>query len=219
MRCVGPAGTTPQLLAEGITTVTVHHPPHRSRGLRLPSPATGSALPDGGLARACAVAALRVVTGFVFLWAFLDKTFGLGYATPAGKGWVDGGSPAGGFLAGVSAGPMRSTFHAWAGAAWVDWLFMLGLLGIGVAFAAGIALRPAAVAGTLMTGLMWVAEWPPARHLADGSPSMSTNPFADYHLVYALVLIALAAVSAGDVLGLGRIWAMLPVVRRTPWLR
>ena len=28
-------------------------------------------------------AALRIVLGFVFFWAFLDKLFGLGYATPS----------------------------------------------------------------------------------------------------------------------------------------
>jgi CPA2 family monovalent cation:H+ antiporter-2 len=44
--------------------------------------------------------------GFVFLWAFLDKTFGFGYATASGKGWIDGGSPTEGFLAlGMSADP------------------------------------------------------------------------------------------------------------------
>jgi thiosulfate dehydrogenase [quinone] large subunit len=170
-------------------------------------------------ARAYAFASLRLLTGFVFLWAFLDKTFGLGYATGSGKGWIDGGSPTKGFLSGVAAGPMESTLHSWAGDAWADWLFMLGLLGIGVALVAGVALRFAAVAGTVMMALMWVAEWPPARHLSDGSPSMSTNPFVDYHLVYAAVLIALAAASAGDTLGLGGLWAKLPLVRRSRWLR
>ncbi len=48
---------------------------------------------------------------------------------------------------------------------------------------------------------------------------MSTNPFVDYHLIYAVVLIALAAVSAGDALGLGRLWARLPIVRDHRWLR
>ena len=113
---------------------------------------------------------------------------------------------------------MESTFHGWAGAAWADWLFMLGLLGIGVALVAGVALRLAAVAGGVMMALMWVAEWPPAKHLSDGSPSMSPNPFADYHLVYAVVLTALAAAGAGAVWGLGGMWARLPFVRRNPWL-
>ncbi|MEU2602681.1 hypothetical protein ABZ669_37380, partial [Streptomyces hirsutus] len=87
------------------------------------------------------------------------------------------------------------------------------------ALTAGVALRLAAFAGTVMMALMWVAEWPPAKHLSDGSASMSTNPFADYHLVYAVVLIVLAVVSAGDALGLGRLWARLPIVRDHGWLR
>jgi thiosulfate dehydrogenase (quinone) large subunit len=141
------------------------------------------------------------------------------YATQSGRGWIDGGSPAKGFLGSVAAGPMESTFHSWAGDAWADWLFMLGLLGIGVALITGVALRLTALAGAVMMALMWIAEWPPAKHLPDGSPSMSTNPFVDYHLVYAVVLVALAATSAGDALGLGRLWAGLPFVGRNRWLR
>ncbi|TQK49926.1 hypothetical protein FBY35_0216 [Streptomyces sp. SLBN-118] len=42
-------------------------------------------------------------------------------------------------------GPDRADYgvhiHNWAGAAWADWLFMLGLLGIGLALVAGIGLR------------------------------------------------------------------------------
>lgn len=209
--------------------MAVQQPTHRSSGFHLPSfrrdravSAPEAAVPAeaGALnARAYVLASVRVLMGFVFLWAFLDKTFGFGYATASGKGWIDGGSPTEGFLGHVAVGPMESTFHAWAGAAWADWLFMLGLLGIGLALTAGVALRLAAFAGTVMMALMWVAEWPPAKHLSDGSASMSTNPFVDYHLIYAVVLIALAAVSAGDALGLGRLWARLPIVRDHRWLR
>ncbi|MFD7690882.1 hypothetical protein [Streptomyces sp. NPDC059781] len=209
--------------------MAVHQPTHRGSGFHLPSLRRNRAVSAAGAAvsaeagtftaRACVLASARVLMGFVFLWAFLDKTFGFGYATASGKGWVDGGSPTEGFLGHVAVGPMESTFHAWAGAAWADWLFMLGLLGIGLALTAGVALRLAAFAGTVMMALMWVAEWPPAKHLSDGSASMSTNPFVDYHLVYAVVLIALAVVSAGDALGLGRLWARLPVVRDHGWLR
>ncbi len=209
--------------------MAVHQPTHRTSGLHLPSlrrnraaaaPGSAASAETGTrTARAYVWASARVLMGFVFLWAFLDKTFGFGYATASGKGWVDGGSPTEGFLGHVAVGPMESTFHTWAGAAWADWLFMLGLLGIGLALVAGVALRLAALAGTVMMALMWVAEWPPAQHLSDGSASMSTNPFVDYHLIYAVVLIALAAVSAGDTFGLGRLWARLPLVRDHGWLR
>ncbi|MFE7068866.1 DoxX family protein [Streptomyces sp. NPDC057620] len=209
--------------------MAVHEHPHRSPGFplrssrknRTPSAAgdAESTLTDTRTARAYAFASLRLLTGFVFLWAFLDKTFGLGYATPSGKGWIDGGSPTKGFLSGVAVGPMESTFHEWAGATWADWLFMLGLLGVGIAVTAGVALRLAALAGTAMMALMWIAEWPPAKHLADGAPSMSTNPFVDYHVIYAVVLIALAVAGAGVTWGLGRIWERIPVVRDHRWLR
>lgn len=163
-------------------------------------------------------AGVRILTGFVFLWAFLDKTFGWGYATASGKGWVDGGSPTKGFLSGVAAGPLQSTFHAMAGDAWVNWLFMLGLLAIGVAVMSGVALRFAAVAGTVMMALMWAAEWPPAQHLSTGAPSMSSNPLVDYHVLYAVILIALAVGHAGRVWGLGRGWENMAIVRDNRWL-
>ncbi|KDN22047.1 DoxX family membrane protein [Amycolatopsis rifamycinica] len=163
------------------------------------------------------LAVLRVATGFVFLWAFLDKLFGLGYATPSKGAWIGGGSPTKGFLSGVHVGPFESTFHAWAGTWWADTLFMLGLAAIGIAVTAGIGLRLSAAAGTLMMLLMWTAEWPFALSTSTGEATHSTNPIIDYHLVYALVLIALAVTAAGNTWGLGRRWATL-VGDRT-WLR
>ncbi|WP_151478307.1 hypothetical protein [Streptomyces albicerus] len=209
--------------------MAVHEHPHRRPGFHLPSwrghrtaPTSESAVSartDTATLRAYAFASLRLLTGFAFLWAFLDKTFGFGYATPSGKGWIDDGSPTKGFLSGVAAGPMESTFHSWAGDTWADWLFMAGLLGVGLALIGGIALRLAALAGTAMMALMWIAEWPPAQHLSDGAPSMSTNPFVDYHVIYAVALIALALASAGDTWGVGKLWARLPFVRHNGWLR
>jgi thiosulfate dehydrogenase (quinone) large subunit len=164
------------------------------------------------------LAIVRVVVGLEFLWAFCDKSFGLGYATPTARAWINGGSPTKGFLSRVAVGPLEGTFHAWAGAAWADWLFMAGLLGIGIALVLGIGLRVAAVSGTVMMVLMWAAEWPLAKVTSAGAPTMSTNPIVDYHIIYALVLIALAVTYAGNVWGLGRRWARLPFVQRHRWL-
>jgi thiosulfate dehydrogenase (quinone) large subunit len=164
------------------------------------------------------LAVFRVALGFVFLWAFLDKTFGFGYATSSAKAWINGGSPTKGFLSRVAVGPFESIFHDWAGAVWADWLFMLGLLAIGVALILGIGLRLAAVSGTVMMLLMWAAEWPLAKFTSAGEPSMSTNPIVDYHIVYALALIALALTYAGHTWGLGKQWAKLPFVQRNRWL-
>jgi thiosulfate dehydrogenase [quinone] large subunit len=164
------------------------------------------------------LAVFRVVLGFEFLWAFLDKTFGFGYATPAERAWINGGSPTKGFLSRVAVGPFEDTFHTIAGAAWADWLFMAGLLGIGIALILGIGLRIAAVSGTVMMVLMWAAEWPLDKLTSAGEPSMSTNPIVDYHIIYALALIALAVTFAGNLWGLGKRWAKLGLVQRNRWL-
>ena len=169
-----------------------------------------------GAARALAV--LRIATGFIFLWAFFDKLFGWGYATPAERAWINGGSPTKGFLSSVDVGPFQNFFHTIAGGPWADWLFMLGLLGIGVALIAGIGLRIGAVATTVMMAGMWLAEFPLDKLTAAGKPSMSTNPIVDYHVIYALVAIVAALAYAGHTWGLGRRWARLPFVQKNRWL-
>jgi thiosulfate dehydrogenase (quinone) large subunit len=169
-------------------------------------------------ATAKVLAVTRYAMGFVFLWAFLDKTFGWGYATSSERAWINGGSPTKGFLSNVAVGPFESTFNSWAGDAWADWLFMLGLLGIGVALFLGIGLRLAALSGTVLMLFMWAAEWPLAKHTSAGDPTMSTNPIVDSHIIYALVLIILALTSAGTVWGFGQVWAKIPFVKRNRWL-
>jgi thiosulfate dehydrogenase (quinone) large subunit len=164
-----------------------------------------------------ALAVLRIATGFVFLWAFLDKTFGLNYSTPSAKSWLDGGSPTKGFLSSVEVGPFQSLFHTIAGAGWANWMFMLGLLGIGSALIAGVAVRLAALAGVAMMTLMWLAEFPLAQHTSTGTPSGSVNPITDYHFIYAIVLVVLAATYAGTTWGAGRAWARMLFVQRHRW--
>jgi thiosulfate dehydrogenase [quinone] large subunit len=182
-----------------------------------------SALKNSTLIRtdvsAKSLAVLRITTGLLFLWAFADKAFGLGYATQGQNAWFRGGSPTKGFLSRVSVGPLESTFHELAGTWWADTLFMLGLLAVGVALVLGIGLRIAAVTGALMMLLMWIAEWPPAQHTSAGEPTMSTNPFIDYHVVYAVVLVVLAATASGVTWGLARQWSGLPFVQADPWLQ
>ena len=164
------------------------------------------------------LAITRIALGFVFLWAFLDKTFGFGYATPAKGAWIHGGSPTAGFLGHLEAGPLRGMFASMAGVGVVDWLFMVGMLGVGIAMILGIGLRVSAVAGSLLMLGMWLAEWPLAKFGASGAPTMSTNPLIDYHVIFALVLIVCAVAYAGRTWGLGRLWERLPVVRGNRWL-
>ncbi|OJF14994.1 DoxX family membrane protein [Couchioplanes caeruleus] len=169
-------------------------------------------------AAARALAVFRISLGFVFLWAFLDKTFGWGYATPAERAWINGGSPTKGFLSSVDIGPFEGTAHAIAGDPWANWLFMLGLLGIGLALTLGIGMRLAAGAATLMMAFMWFAEYPLAQHTSSGKPSGSTNPITDYHYMYAISAIVLTLTYAGHTWGLGRWWSSLPFVQHHRWL-
>jgi thiosulfate dehydrogenase [quinone] large subunit len=164
------------------------------------------------------LAVLRVGFGLTFLWAFLDKTFALGFHTgydQAGNldrfgdaAWINGGSPTEGFLAFGAVGPFKDFYNSIAGAAWADWLFMLGLLGIGVALTLGVGMRIAAAAGALLYVLMWTVVLPP-----------ENNPVLDEHLLGAVTLVALAMFHAGDTWGLGRWWSQKPIVKKYPVLR
>lgn len=153
-------------------------------------------------------AGVRIALGWVFLWAFLDKLFGLGHETASKDAWIHGGSPTKGFLEFGASGPFAGFYHSIAGAGWADWMFMLGLLGIGVALIAGVGLRIAAFAGAILLVLMWSVVLPP-----------DNNPFMDDHLIYAGVLVGLALINAGDTAGVGAWWKSTKLVERLPWLR
>ena len=162
----------------------------------------------------------RIAIGFVFLWAFLDKAFALGFATGRaedgtieffGKGaaWLNGGSPTEGVLTFATKGPLAGFFQGLAGQGWVDWVYMLSMVLIGVALILGVATRLAAIGGAIWMGLFYAATaiWP------------EHNPVVDDHVVYALVLLGLAAMGAGRYLGLQDRWDRLALVRRFPVLR
>ena len=159
-----------------------------------------------------ALAVLRLSTGFIFLWAFLDKTFGLGFSTPVAKSWINGGTPSQGFLNSPAVvGPLKPFFAAIASPT-SDVLFMIGMLAIGVAVMLGIGLRVSAVVGTVILLFMYLAEW------TFGANSASTNPVIDYHIIYALALIVVAVLSAGDGWGFGLAWKRLSFVQSHRWL-
>ena len=77
----------------------------------------------------------RISIGFVFLWAFLDKAFALGFATgraedgtidffAQGSAWLNGGSPTAGVLAYATKGPLAGFFQSLAGQTWIDWALL-----------------------------------------------------------------------------------------------
>lgn len=167
-----------------------------------------------------ALATLRIAYGVTFLWAFLDKTFALGFHTgydQAGNldrfgpaAWINGGSPTEGFLS--FAVPADNPFHGFytglAGQAWVDWLFMAGLLGIGLTLLLGVGMRIGTAAGALMYAFMYTASLP-----------LENNPVVDDHLIGIIVMAVLALGAAGATWGFGRTWNETRLVEQHPGLR
>lgn len=186
------------------------------RQQEVPAPAKTER--DRGAALRRVLAGLRLAMGWIFLWAFLDKLFALGFSTgrleggnidffAEGRAWLNGGSPTRGFLSGAH-GPLASMWQGLAGHAWVDWVFMGALLAMGIALILGIGLRLAAIGGTILLLSMWSTGLLPA-----------SNPFVDSHIIYSLVLVVLAVSAAGDTWGLGRRWGRTTLVRQFPILK
>ena len=165
-----------------------------------------------------ALALMRIAFGLTFLWAFFDKLLALGFHTGYDQegnldrfgdaAWINGASPTEGFLKFGADGPFKEFYNNIAGAAWADWLFMLGLLGIGLALTLGIGMRIAAATGALLYVLMWTVVLPP-----------ENNPVLDDHLLGAISLVVLAAFYAGDTWGFGKVWASTRIVKDNPVLR
>ena len=164
-------------------------------------------------------AIMRISLGWTFLWAFLDKTFALGHETGVNAktgavdyfgsaAWIHGGSPTSGFLGFATKGPLADFYQNLAGNAFIDWIFMLGLLGIGLALILGVGMRIATVSGVALLVMMWSAVLPPANNL-----------FMDDHLIYAATLVLLALIGAGRTWGLGAMWERIPFVQNHSYLK
>ena len=125
---------------------------------------------------------------FIFLWAFIDKLFGFGFATNTASAWINGGSPTAGFLIHGTHGPLAGLFQSLAGYHVIDWLFMTGLLFVGLTFLFNRFIKLGAIVGAMMMLLMWLATFP-----------SENNPLVDDHIVYALVLLFLSMTTRGKV--------------------
>ena len=85
----------------------------------------------------------------------------------------------------------------------VEWLFMPGLLGVGLPLILGIGVRIAASTGILMLLLMCTAALLP-----------EYNPVLDDHLTYSVALVGLTIANPGYRFGLGRWWGIPRLARR-----
>jgi thiosulfate dehydrogenase [quinone] large subunit len=125
--------------------------------------------------------ALRISLGWVFLWSFLDSTFGFGFPTPPGQAWINGQSTTYGYLAFATRGPLAAFFQSLAPLPIVHWLHSLGMLGVGLALIFGIGVRLASLAGVLQLMLIYLAQLMPLY-----------NPVIDEHIIYSLILLSFA---------------------------
>jgi thiosulfate dehydrogenase [quinone] large subunit len=176
---------------------------------------------------------LRLLLGFTFLWAFVDKLFALGFSTGrvvddlgstvqidffGDAAMINGASPTAGVIGFGLKGPFADTIQSITGysmtqagptvSAWVDWVFMASLLLIGLGLTLGVMMRLAAFGGIAWMAIFYLATaiWP------------EHNPFVDEHVIYAVVLVGLILANAGRYWGLGKIWQRVGWVENRRWL-
>ena len=154
------------------------------------------------------LAILRIAMGWTFLWPFFDKLFGLSFSTKPEGAWINGGSPTYGFLTFGTRGPFAEFFQSLAGYIWLDWVFMLSLLLIGLALIFGVGIRLASFGATIWMISMYMAASIPPEH----------NPFLDEHIVNLVIVLVLSVSNAGDTWGLGRWWNSTKIVQKYKFL-
>lgn len=134
---------------------------------------------------------LRLLLGWIFFWSFIDKFLGLGFATcrdVSGKinffcnqAFLFGGSPTEGFLIHQTRGFLGHFFQQLVGNWVVDYLFMMGLLFVGITLLFGYAIKMGSLAGMLMLFLIYLSYAFPPIH----------NPILESQLIYIFVLIGI----------------------------
>lgn len=167
--------------------------------------------------------ALRLLLGWSFLWGFLDKMFGLGFATCRASdsssidffceaSMIQGGSPTYGYLNFATDGSHTGDLFSWMAPTAPDAInladigFMAVLLLGGLGLMLGIAIRTSAVGGALLMLFMFLAGdvWP------------TNNPVNSSHVIEMVAFLGIAA--ANPTRWSLNSWAKrnLPVLGRIP---
>lgn len=154
------------------------------------------------------LAAIRIVMGFMLLWAFADKLFGLGMLTTPEAAIINGGSPTEYYLTELVSGVFTGFFNAMAGNPAVDLLLMAGLLLVGIGLVMGIASKLSCIGMCVMMALMYMLSVPPV-----------DNPLVDYHIVYILAVLAVYMLGGFGKWSLEEAWVSLGPVRRFNFLQ
>ncbi len=153
-----------------------------------------------------AIAVFRIMVGWLLLWGFIDKIFGLGFQTPAGQGVIDGGSPSS-FISYADGGVLADFYNGLAGNAVADIVLMAGLLLLGVALIAGVASKLSTLFTAVFLVVMYTLWVPP-----------SDNPLIDAHIVMSVGIVAAYYLGGFEKLSLNERWKSTPLVQRFPIL-
>jgi thiosulfate dehydrogenase [quinone] large subunit len=152
------------------------------------------------------LAVFRILVGWIFLWPFFDKLFGLGFQTPAGNGFADGVSPSS-FVTFVTDGIFAGFYSSIGGNLFVDILMMAALIGVGVTLMLGFASKVSTVSAIAFLVVMYTLCVPP-----------TDNPIIDYHIILCFGLLATLFLGGFDRLSVNEKWKSLWIVKRYPIL-
>jgi len=180
-------------------------------------------LGDGETRGLWAWTVLRLLLGWSFMWAFLDKMFGLGFSTcraaesssidyACDAAMIKGGSPTFGFLEFGTRGSHTGGLLDWMAPSAPDSInladigFMAVLLFGGAALMLGIAVRSAALGGALLMAFMFLAGdvWP------------ENNPINSSHVIEMVAFLGIATVGAGRFSLQGWVDTKIPALSRIP---
>ena len=153
-----------------------------------------------------ALAAFRIMAGWIMLWPFFDKLFGLGFQTPHGGGWIDGVSPSS-YVVYVAGGLFKDFYVSLAGNFVIDVILMAALLVLGVTLVLGIAARQTTSGMCAFLLIMYSLHVPP-----------SDNPVVDYHIMLVAGMLAVYFLGGFEKLSLRDRWKETRFVRRFPVL-
>ncbi len=145
---------------------------------------------------------LRIFFGFEFLWAFLDRFFGLGIATAPEASFLSGAKQTEGYLMFVTNpdSPFAFIFNGPDAlllelGVLVDLMYMGMLLVGGVTLLTGMGVRIGGLSTALFFFSVWLSAIPP-----------QYNPFIEEHFLQMWILLFFAISSSGYWLGLGEHW-------------
>ncbi len=152
------------------------------------------------------LAVVRILLGWIMLWPFFDKLFGLGFATPSGSGYVEGGSPSS-FVTWVTKGLFSGFYESIAGNAIIDVIFLLALLILGLTLILGFASKLTTFGMAAFLLVMYTLVVPP-----------TDNPVVDDHIIMAVAMLAVYFLGGFDKLSINGWWKETALVKRLPIL-